>query len=158
MKRISIDSETHCWNWKGAINSNGYGVVKLPNGNKSAHRYSWMIHKGEILNGMFILHKCDNTLCVNPEHLFLGTQKDNLGDMASKGRSAHGERHGQHKLKDETVLEMVRRYKAGEFRSMRSASLSYGVSHAYLHQLIGGKRVRLQETVHKMLGNGANDE
>jgi len=78
-----------CWNWSGKKN-NGYGV--LSKGSKSdgyflAHRFSWSMHnQEEILSGMVVMHKCDNPSCVNPEHLILGTSKDNTQDMIAKGR------------------------------------------------------------------------
>ena len=81
-----------CWVWTGSKVGKGYGQ----------HRRSWKIHFGEIPDGLYVLHKCDNPLCVNPSHLFLGTPKDNVQDMLEKGRGnftgpinpAKGNRHG----------------------------------------------------------------
>jgi hypothetical protein len=77
-----------CWDWKTPLMRNGYtkiqtGRMKIIGG----HRVSWIIHKGEIPEGLFVLHKCDNPKCTNPDHLFLGTHTDNVRDMIKKGRS-----------------------------------------------------------------------
>jgi hypothetical protein len=77
-----------CWEWQAALNQSGYGYLRV--GAKSehvmAHRYSWEMHCSAIPQGMFVCHKCDNPKCVRPDHLFLGTQADNLRDMWQKGR------------------------------------------------------------------------
>lgn len=83
-----------CWLWEGAVQANGYGVA----GRKLAHRQSWEDHHGPIPEGMSVLHKCDVRSCINPDHMFLGTQQDNLADMRRKGRgvvpqSPAGEAH-----------------------------------------------------------------
>ena len=87
MKRFfdKIDKTESCWNFTGA-NRNGYGCMKFNGALIDAHRISWIIHFGEIPKGLFICHKCDNRKCVNPDHLFLGTQKDNMKDCFNKGR------------------------------------------------------------------------
>lgn len=76
-----------CWNWKGATVRFGYGVIRFRKKHISAHRVSYLLHIGEIPDGLFVLHKCDNPLCTRPDHLFLGTAKDNVHDMINKGRS-----------------------------------------------------------------------
>lgn len=81
-----------CWEWIGSCSHNGYGRMYLPETKKveQAHRVSWKIFKGAIPNGLLVLHKCDNPPCINPEHLFLGTYKDNSDDKIKKGRANWG--------------------------------------------------------------------
>lgn len=83
------DKEEDCWAWTGGIIAKkvygGMPDVKLT-GEVYAHRYSWKLHNGPIPEGMFVLHHCDNPPCVNPAHLFLGTQADNVHDMMKKKR------------------------------------------------------------------------
>lgn len=77
-----------CWHWIGAKQDAGYGELWCWEKRKyvGAHRVSWEIHNGPIPKGLSVLHKCDNPSCVNPKHLFLGTQKDNIRDGMKKGR------------------------------------------------------------------------
>lgn len=76
-----------CWYWTGAINSSGYGHMTLRPTTIYAHRISYSLYKGVIKDELYVLHKCDNKLCVNPDHLFLGTHDDNMKYMVTKGRS-----------------------------------------------------------------------
>jgi hypothetical protein len=120
-QRVFRGSDSDCWPWLGCQHNFGYGVLGLGGKSKPgrknqdvAHRISWMIHYGSIPVGLFVLHKCDNPLCVNPAHLFLGTQTDNMQDMTKKGRRMHGQRHYHAKLKDSDVLDIRVRYRNGE--------------------------------------------
>jgi len=87
---LKIDVNSGCWNWCGYIHPRGYGRLMVNKQCVQAHRYSYLIHKGIIKNDLFVLHKCDNRKCVNPDHLFLGTAKDNTNDMIKKGRCKSG--------------------------------------------------------------------
>lgn len=75
-----------CWKWMGAVTSKGYGVTGEGGKNIIASRASWIVNRGPIPNGKFVLHRCDNPPCTNPEHLFLGTKGDNWRDALQKGR------------------------------------------------------------------------
>ncbi len=85
----TVKVEGGCWNWIGFANNKVYGQIGVAGGKLSyAHRVSWEVHKDKIPQGMCVLHNCDNSICVNPDHLFLGTVSDNNADCVAKGR--HG--------------------------------------------------------------------
>jgi hypothetical protein len=80
--------ESDCWEWNAALHEDGYGMFYCDNKNILAHRYSFELYNHSIPKGFCVCHRCDNPKCVNPDHLFLGTHKDNMQDMVSKGRKA----------------------------------------------------------------------
>jgi len=77
--------ESGCWLWTAGLNKSGYGLFYL-NWAMTAHRASYALYKGEIPDGLYVLHKCDVKCCVNPDHLFIGTHSDNMKDYADKRR------------------------------------------------------------------------
>ena len=79
-------NEAGCWLWQGARSSKGYGSVRYSGRAIGAHRLSWLLHKGPIPDGLHVLHSCDTPACLNPEHLFLGSNQDNVTDKIAKGR------------------------------------------------------------------------
>lgn len=79
--KVNVKSEEECWIWVASIRNSGYGRMWLNGRNPSAHRISWVIYNGHIKSGLSVLHRCNNKLCVNPKHLYLGTQTDNNADM-----------------------------------------------------------------------------
>jgi hypothetical protein len=106
-----------CILWHKGIRKDGYGDAHANGKHWLAHRLIYTRAFGEIPNGMCVLHKCDIRNCVNPQHLFLGTQKDNVRDMETKNRARHpnGEEHGRSKLSEAEVL------------AIRAADLSYRI-------------------------------
>lgn len=88
------DPNSGCWLWNGLTNTDGYGRVKIKGKTELAHRHAWFLKNGPIPPGLCALHKCDVPACVNPEHIFLGTNKDNNQDCVKKGRNSRGEKHG----------------------------------------------------------------
>lgn len=81
---------TECWFWTGASTANGYGVFHLGDGNILAHRLAWELANGrKVPDGMNVCHSCDLRFCVNSDHLWLGTQRENLRDMSEKGRTVN---------------------------------------------------------------------
>lgn len=84
--RVSVEANSQCWIWSLARDKDGYGVAHVGRKNIRAHRVSYEAFIEQIPEGMGVLHKCDNPPCCNPQHLFLGTNQDNMDDMVIKGR------------------------------------------------------------------------
>lgn len=111
-----------CWLWEGPVYSNMYGYVEIRDERYSAHRFSFELSNGQIPNNMFVCHACDNPICVNPEHLFLGSHNDNMLDKARKNRGK-GERHPSARLTASDVLTI-----RSDKRSHSMISKEYGIA------------------------------
>ena len=106
--RYSPEALSGCWLWNGAYTGNGYpAFAPTKHGYDGAHRWSYRLHKGEIPEGLVVCHTCDNPACVNPEHLFLGTHKDNQQDCSRKGRLGGRVRHGENNAMAKLTNEQV---------------------------------------------------
>lgn len=123
-----------CWLWTGAVDGRGYAAIKDGQRMRRASRVSWELNRGSFDAKLKLLHKCDNPLCVNPEHLFLGTNLDNTRDMFAKGR-AHDRRGNNAKLTPKIVVE-VRSSKL----SGRKLAAQFGVTPATISLVRSGKR------------------
>lgn len=137
-----------CWEWTGARTRRGYG--KFGEGGRSgrtveAHRMAWRLTHGDIPDGMCVCHRCDNPLCVNPDHLFLGTHLDNMRDMRAKDRGARGERHGSAKLTAHDVWQIKRIYATG-CRSEYKLAKQFGVYPSHIHSIVSGSKWRTKPT------------
>jgi hypothetical protein len=156
LSKVKI-SNTGCWEWQYTTNNKGYGQYRENGKRYFCHRYVYEKLKEKITNGLWVLHKCDNPKCCNPDHLFLGTHADNMRDMVNKGRALtgsrnpsvkypeklaygrrngnythpecrpHGETHGQAKLKEIDVINIKRLIEDG-YR-ISDITKKYKVSH-----------------------------
>lgn len=129
-----------CWEWRAGHTPRGYGVFCTkgwgpPYGRQTyAHRISWLMAFGPIPDGMGVLHRCDNPCCVNPSHLFLGTQGDNMADAKTKGRIVSRTR-----LSDETVAAIRHRHAEGGVTFFRLAE-EFGIAFQHAHAIVRGHR------------------
>lgn len=132
-----VEKTDGCWLWRGATDKDGYGFFMSfyrERGESRVHRIAWMLVHGPIPEGMDVLHKCDNPPCLNSvDHLFLGTQTDNMRDMRAKGRALVGERNPHSKLTEDVVRE-IRRLRAEGVMRQKVADL-LGVSLAVVKQV-----------------------
>ena len=133
--KLVPNPENGCLEWHGWADRNGYGRIKINGKGVYTHRLAYELAVGPI--GDFkVLHKCDNPACCNPDHLFLGTLKENMQDMVKKGRNyvCSGSRHGLSKLTEAQVLEI--RDKTAQGASQASLARFYGVSAASINKIV----------------------
>jgi len=131
-----------CWLWTGFKGTKGYGMFSINHRSRRAHRVAYELFIGPIPTGMLVCHDCDNPGCVNPDHLYAGTQSDNIQDSVRKGRHSglrYGERHSQARISNREVEEIRIRYK-GENVSQQTLSREYGISQMHVSNILTGKR------------------
>jgi HNH endonuclease len=122
-----VNKTEGCWVWTAFTTASGYGQIHRPgktSGAEFSHRYSWIIHFGPIPDNLHVLHRCDNPPCVNPHHLFLGTQEDNMKDMGAKGRS------GVRKITEEDALYIINSKEPN-----KDLALRFGLNRSYVWAL-----------------------
>jgi hypothetical protein len=132
------ESNSGCWLWIGAAINKGYGRIRCSGIPKLAHRVAWELYRGEIPKALCVLHRCDTKLCVRPDHLFLGTVRDNNLDMVEKGRAmmSHcGERNGSAKLTANQVRQI-----RGAAGTQRSIGKQFGVHQTAISKIRNNQR------------------
>jgi len=157
-----VKKSTGCWNWTASCfkhprtREETYGCFWVGDKREktgkmaTAHSIAWMLVKGEIKDGLKVLHKCDNPRCVNPEHLFLGTQMDNVQDMINKGRGKkqRGSKHYNAKLTEQEVKEIRSLYQRGTGRNnpgnSQMLAKKYGITQATIYDVMhkGWKHIK----------------
>lgn len=126
--KVDVKHKSKCWEWKASLR-NGYGKLIYRYKTISAHRIAWQLTHGEI-GDYHVLHKCDNPLCCNPNHLFLGTNKDNVDDMIKKRRHPYGEKVGSSKLKESDVIDIIK-----SEDTYKEISEKYNISRSYVSDI-----------------------
>lgn len=154
--KIGVGQENDCWEWTLRKDPDGYGITHYKGAPWKTHRLIYTISHGPIPEDMWVLHKCDNPPCCNPNHLFLGTSQDNVADRHNKGRDARGERGGwkQHpesilygersflsKMTNDQVREMRRLYETGRYRKSDLARM-FSLSKQAAGKIINGETWR----------------
>jgi hypothetical protein len=137
-KQVSIQGVNECWIWRGG-HSGKYGWFCNKGKRILAHRASWIISNGSDPGELFVCHTCDNPECVNPSHLFLGTNYDNVQDMCRKGRHGFRVQKGEdcvtHKLTEKDVLEIREKYSPRKY-STRALAKEYRVSQTQIRNVL----------------------
>ena len=131
-----VNKTDTCWLWTGS-KSYGYGQFNFDNRNCRAHRYAYEMWVGPIPSGLVLRHKCDNPICVNPDHLETGTQQDNINDRNARGRQAKGEKQHLAKLTEDDVVEI--KVLLGFGMSNRQIARQFGVSESIISNIKRGK-------------------
>ena len=135
-------ADNGCWEICGTRHRQGYGVIGVSGHNKYAHRLAYETWVGAIPEGMVVRHKCDNPPCINPKHLELGNQKDNMRDRDERGRRtpARGEKNGYAKLKESDIPVIRARLKRGD--THKSIANDFGVSRTVIYLIKNNKTWR----------------
>lgn len=142
-----VDKSSTCWLWLGTKDKNGYGLYYRQYHNHRAHREAYELTHGPIPEGMLVLHRCNNPPCVNPLHLEVGTNRDNMLYCIRSGRhvwqirpecAQSGEKRANAKLRAEQVLVIRDLYSQGGYSHRRLGEM-FGVSHTVIQRIIAGK-------------------
>lgn len=137
LMEIDIDKSGSCWEWTGRRNTSGYGLTAIRGGSELAHRAYWQLIVGEIPEGLYLLHSCDNKKCVNPAHLRIGTHAENMAEAKERNRMRplRGDKNGRAKISYEIADEI--RKDSGS--SNVALGRRYGVSDVVISNVRMGK-------------------
>jgi len=135
-----VNKSAGCWEWTGGTNGYGYGVLAIAHGRpRLAHRLSWELAHGPVPDGLCVLHRCDNRLCIRPDHLFIGTRSENTKDRHDKGRTARGESFTPSKLTAAQAADIRARYAAIPRYArgrMRPLLREFGIAQSTLYSIV----------------------
>jgi len=134
-----VDKSGSCWTWTAFRDKDGYGLFKVDGKNIGAHRFSYTIENGRIENGKLICHSCDNPSCVRPNHLWLGTHKDNAQDKVRKGRvqNQNGELNPNCMYTENNIRAMMKLLKSG--MKQKDIGKLFGVRQQYISKVKNGQ-------------------
>ena len=136
--KVQKGTTFECWEWKES-NRRGYGCLWVSGKYVPAHRFSWQIHYGEIPKGICVLHKCDNPLCVNPPHLFLGTHADNARDKIKKNRGANGIKTNSRGRLTSQEVKFIRKEVANKTMTQRAIAKTLNVGNSCINAVVRGR-------------------
>jgi hypothetical protein len=139
-EKVAVRGQSECWHWTACLGRKGYGKIGSGQREKptvEAHIVSWELANGPRPAGMNVCHRCDTPACVNPSHLFLGTQADNQADMVSKGRQTLGEKNPMAKLTESDIRTIKALLGRGVMQ--RSIAVMFGVTDPTISNIKSGK-------------------
>ena len=126
-----------CWEWGRSFGKAGYGVGWIEGKCYNLHRVAYTLAHGPVPDGMVVRHLCHNRACMNPAHLTVGTQKENMGDSVRDGRVARGELHSGAKLSSDEVAQIR---KMASYRTQQAIADHFGVNQCQISRILRGKR------------------
>lgn len=133
--KVRIGSKTECWPWTGCVGksqgrTHNYGMFWYRGRMHNSHRIALLFSGHDVPKDCVVMHKCDNPICCNPDHLKVADQLENIADAHRKGRAPIGQTHGMHKLTEADVLEIRKRHETAE-----KAAAKYGVARATINDI-----------------------
>lgn len=155
-RKVSIKNPRECWEWLAAKNNCGYGTFKLTKGKSwLSHRVAYLLEFGEIPKSKYVLHSCDNPACVNPKHLYIGTQFENMRDKSLRGRDydRNGERNSNAKLTEILVDRLRAEYEKRE-TTQETLSRKFNISPAQVHNIVARKSWTMIAERERRMGDG----
>ncbi len=139
-EKVEVAEPDECWLWLGTLNNKGYGQFYFEAKLWFAHRFVYQLHFGNIPEGLLICHNCDNPQCVNPNHLFLGTYKDNMADCVGKGRHSFGNSSGRPSILTMEQKEIIKELYTTKNYTQEEIAKSYGIQQMTVSRIIRGRR------------------